>query len=69
MPIKTLGLREVAQNWSPKGSPSLVWEAFFALSLGWVPVGFELKGLASLFVHLAWNSPEFQTKLNETDQG
>ena len=68
MPIKILGLCQVAQNWSPKESPSLVWEAF-CLSFGCVPVGFELKELAFLLVHFIWNSPEFQTKLNETDLG
>ena len=42
---------------------------FFALSFGCVAVGFELKDLAFLLVYFAWNSPEFQTKLNETDLG
>ena len=69
MPIKTLKLGEVVQNWSTKERPCLILEAFFALSFRCVPVGFELKGLAFPFLNFAWNSSEFQTKLNKTNLG
>ena len=68
MPIKTLGLREVVQNCSLKKAPASVGK-LFALGFGCVPIGFELKDLAFFLVHFAWNSPEFQTKMNETDLG
>ena len=66
--MTALKLREVAENWSAKESPSLVLGYIFTLSFRCVPVLFELNGLAFPFVNFACNSCKLlESKLNETE--